>query len=302
VAKWLEEQQRLAAHGKLPTQWQARLEQLGVEFKPPQPNPDRIWEDMYARLVAFHQEHGHTRVPVQFPADRKLGNWVAVQRHLARRGDILPARRARLEEFGFDFKLRERGNWERGYASLVAFRALHGHARVATSYSADRKLASWANNQRALARSGKMTRERRARLEQIGFIFALRRSRWEEMFQALLAFAHEHGHAAVPIRHLSAGLRLGRWVAQMRHSYRRGRVPTNCIQRMEAIGFQWRPRSVRWQKAYEMVKEFREQHGHYPSSTSPLGEWLWRQRSRARLGQLDPERARMLDAIGCLSR
>jgi hypothetical protein len=299
VAKWLQRQQRLAARGKLAAGWRERLEQLGVEFETPQDHRDGIWEEMYARLVAFHQQHGHARVPAQFTADRKLGNWVSMQRHLATRGDLLPARRARLEELAFEFKLKARADWAQGYARAVAFHTLHGHARIPARYDADRKLASWANNQRAFAALGKMRPERRARLEQIGFVFALRSSRWEEMFQALLAFAREHGHSCVPAGHVRAGVRLGMWVGQTRQSYRRGRLSASRIQRLEAIGFQWRPRSVHWQKRYAAVKEFGQRHGHYRMNPSPLGQWLWKQRRWRRLGQLDPKRARLLDAIGC---
>jgi len=38
------------------------------------------WEEMYDRLIKFKQEFGHTRVPVKWAQDPKLGKWVSRMR------------------------------------------------------------------------------------------------------------------------------------------------------------------------------------------------------------------------------
>jgi hypothetical protein len=57
------------------------------------------WRDMYARLLKFQQEHGHTRVPLRWREDQKLGKWVSRMRHERERLDS--ERVALLEAVGF---------------------------------------------------------------------------------------------------------------------------------------------------------------------------------------------------------
>ncbi|QNF35280.1 Helicase associated domain protein [Adhaeribacter swui] len=57
------------------------------------------WHDMYQRLLQFKQEHGHTRVPVKWAQDRKLGKWVSRMRH--EKDKLLPERVGLLEKVDF---------------------------------------------------------------------------------------------------------------------------------------------------------------------------------------------------------
>jgi len=36
---------------------------------------------MFSALVEFKEVHGHCKVPTKWPENRKLGNWVALQRN-----------------------------------------------------------------------------------------------------------------------------------------------------------------------------------------------------------------------------
>ncbi len=60
------------------------------------------WPFMYRRLLAFKQEHGHTRVPVKWEKDTKLGKWVSRMRNESMK--ISPARRMLLEAIGFEWR------------------------------------------------------------------------------------------------------------------------------------------------------------------------------------------------------
>ncbi len=59
------------------------------------------WKDMYSRLLAFHRKHGHTRVPVKWEEDPKLGKWVSRMR--SEREKLEPRRVALLEAIEFDW-------------------------------------------------------------------------------------------------------------------------------------------------------------------------------------------------------
>jgi REP element-mobilizing transposase RayT len=67
---------------------------------------DRRWVNMYQRLVAFHEQYGHVRVPRDCTPDLALGAWVARQR-LVKKGEAcnmtkLSARQVSLlDKLGF---------------------------------------------------------------------------------------------------------------------------------------------------------------------------------------------------------
>mmetsp|Transcript_12640 Transcript_12640/g.35536 ORF Transcript_12640/g.35536 Transcript_12640/m.35536 type:complete len:177 (+) Transcript_12640:863-1393(+) len=64
------------------------------------------WEDMYAALVAFKEQHKHCRVPTGCPDNPKLGQWVNTQRTLHRKGKLSDERMALLEAIGFVWDAR----------------------------------------------------------------------------------------------------------------------------------------------------------------------------------------------------
>lgn len=72
------------------------------------------WEQMYARLAAFRQTFGHTRVPVTWHQDPKLGKWVSRLRQQKDR--LSPAQIALLEALGFDWS--KRWVWERSCQTM----------------------------------------------------------------------------------------------------------------------------------------------------------------------------------------
>lgn len=59
------------------------------------------WKEMYARLITFKQKYGHTKVPVKWEKDTKLGKWVSRMRN--ERENMDPERVALLEAIEFDW-------------------------------------------------------------------------------------------------------------------------------------------------------------------------------------------------------
>lgn len=59
------------------------------------------WEVMFERLLAFRQEFGHTRVPLKWARDPKLGKWVSRMRY--EKNALFPERFQKLEQIGFDW-------------------------------------------------------------------------------------------------------------------------------------------------------------------------------------------------------
>ena len=66
---------------------------------------ERVWEEMFRKLLAFRQEFGHCDAPTTRKDDSGLGGWVARQRLRYRQGTLDANRVQRLEEIGFKWKV-----------------------------------------------------------------------------------------------------------------------------------------------------------------------------------------------------
>ncbi|MGK7397902.1 MAG: helicase associated domain-containing protein [Candidatus Cyclobacteriaceae bacterium M3_2C_046] len=62
------------------------------------------WMVMYKNLVEFKKSYGHTRVPVNWEKNRKLGKWIS--RIRSEQNKLQPERKKLLEEINFDWKKR----------------------------------------------------------------------------------------------------------------------------------------------------------------------------------------------------
>jgi len=192
LGTWVSTQRRAKSHGYLLPEREARLEELGFDWQPVKARMriarrERnypatlkvLWEQRYAELVAFHEEHGHCRVPTKKPEVQALCKWCYSQRHFRRDGKLLAERVAKLDALGFrwdatevpglSFKERLEQMWEQSFARLVAFHARFGHAQVPVRWEEDKELGRWVDKQRQKARQGRLSPEKRARLEALGF-------------------------------------------------------------------------------------------------------------------------------------
>ncbi len=62
-------------------------------------------------------------------------------------------------------------NWEALFQALVAFKENQGHCGVPRRWGEHPELANWVNTQRQAFRGGKLSEERVARLEALGFLW-----------------------------------------------------------------------------------------------------------------------------------
>ncbi len=133
---------------------------------------DAAWEKGFSALKAFKRKHGHFLVPRRHvEGTYGLGNWVAVQRYA--KDALPPDRKRRLENIGFVWNKFD-WLWEQNFAALKAFKRRHGHCRVPALYKGGKlKLGLWVTTQRR--NRSKMSRERRQRLDNIGFIWRIRK-------------------------------------------------------------------------------------------------------------------------------
>jgi hypothetical protein len=219
----------------IPASSRKELENLGFDFEQVH---TRLWERRFQELARFAQQHGHCRVPIDYPANPELGKWVGTQRANFER--MSPARTERLRKLGFIWKTLEmspRRDWDQRYLELLAFRRKYGHVNVPHAWPENQPLAHWVARQRKRDKS-KLTRQQLKKLNDIDFIWDVRDRRWCVRIAALTEFKARFGHCDVP-GHWSENKPLGAWTYKVREQKRAGNLTSERIQELTRRAVQW---------------------------------------------------------------
>jgi hypothetical protein len=349
---WRDTQREFRSKGLLSADRIAKLDQIGFEWEAPgragrsrEEWNEELWKAKLRELVAFQERFGHCHVPVLWEENQKLGSWVAEQRKRYREGRLEADRVTRLEALGFQWEVPTRffeppfrpefapsklllDLWEQRYAEMVAFQKTHGHTNV--TKKVDKKLAHWRDVQREFRKKGKLSAERMAKLEEIGFEWeapgrvgndqeAWLQGLWETKLRRLEAFWERFGHTQVP-KSWEEDRELAEWVAGQRKLRRLGKLRPERETRLAALGFDWQPEERRrisppkpprpkasqealWEARYAELAAFHEKHGHclVPSKkpeVQVLCKWCYTQRHLRRQGTLPADRVTRLEALG----
>jgi hypothetical protein len=132
--------------------------------------------------------------------------------------------------------------------------------------------------------------------------------RWEEKFLLLKRFKEREGHCNVPRSHKDDGANLGEWVSHQRRLKKTGKLDPYRQKILNEFGFEWvlveRRASVSWEDIVSLLKQFKTREGHcnvplsHKEDGSNLGAWVSTQRHLKKKEKLDPDRQKILEAIG----
>jgi hypothetical protein len=216
------------------------------------------FQEGLAALQAFVEREGHARVPGSHVelfqgAEFRLGGWVNSMRTNFKTGgtrSLSPERGAALEAVpGWVWDVRE-ADFQEGLAALQAFVEREGHARVPGSHvelfqGAEFPLGSWVGNRRVESKTGKLSAERTATLEEVpGWVWDRLEAAFQEGLGALDQFVEREGHARVPARHVElfqgAEFPLGSWVGNRRTEFKTGKLSAERTATLEEVpGWVW---------------------------------------------------------------
>ena len=168
---------------------------------------DEYWKANYEKLRQYHGTTGHCRVPHAFAPDPKLGEFVTDQRRQHRlRVEGKPShmtneRKAKLDELGFEFSLRQRVEWDERLAELVQYKHVHGNCDVPQQYEQNKALGKWVSKQREQQRNrekGKksaLTDGRKAKLDELGFTWIITERKRDKTAESSAAAATDSAAA-----------------------------------------------------------------------------------------------------------
>eukprot|EP00873_Tetraselmis_striata_P007442 jgi/Tetstr1/427706/TSEL_017831.t1 len=238
LGKWVARRRQKYKKGKLRREEVAELDQLGFVWD----ILEEDWQNMYLQLKEFHQREGHCRVPQGYADNPVLGRWVQTQRTVRKEGRLSGGRLAELEKLDFEWDPYE-ADWQDKYAQLEEYRRREGHCRGRAVYADNPVLGAWINNQHHAWKKGKLSNERLAQLEELGFAWGGQEAAWQGRYSQLQEYRRREGHCRVPETY-AANPVLGRWVRQQRAAYNKGNLSKKRVALLEELGFEWRVRET----------------------------------------------------------
>ena len=202
------------------------------------------------------------------------------------------------------------GQWEMGFQAMAAYKAENGHVMVPGSHVGPNgfKLGSWVKCQRAAAKLGRLSGERKQKLVKLGFVWDVLVYLWEVNFQRLQQYKAEHGHVLVPRAYKSAaGFRVGLWVSKQRKAKKTGKLPMDREHRLEEVGFLWDMGPQPWEESFQRLLAYKAKHrnvlvpqGYKTADGFRLGLWVSNQRTAKKTGKLPLDRQHRLEEVGFL--
>ena len=210
-------------------------------------------------------------------------------------------------------------SWECMYSVAKRYYETHGNLEVEKRYITDEgySLGSWLNTQRLVyvgKSHGILTDEQVEKLNAIGMRWeSVKDVAWEKYYAAAKAYSAEHGDLLPVVTDKAYhGVKLGRWIAQIR-SYRKSGICSayltdERIRLLDEIGMVWDVPDYLFEKNYAALLDYYKENGnsdvpcYYVTADGlRLGTWVSNIRSRRKkIGQgaeLTDELIKRLDEL-----
>ena len=302
------------------------------------------WELNYSLAKAYFEKYGDLEIPTVFKTlngvDKcengyNLGEWLNRQRQTYKNGKLYPERKKLLDQIGMRFDTKDNDEiWAQMYTLAknhfekygvlkipTVFKTLNGIDKDEEGYN----LGRWLDSQRQSYKIGKLSKERKKLLDQIGMRFDTKY--YDEIWAQMYALAKNHfekyGDLEISqdfktlngIDKDEDGYNLGYWLDNQRRSNKKGKLSSERKELLEQIGmrFDTKDNDEIWAQMYALAKNHFEKYGSLKRITTGyktlngidkdekgynLGSWIGTQRTTYKIGKLSPERIDLLEQIG----
>ena len=257
------------------------------------------WDERYGELSRCNEQWGNCNVPENWPQNTQLARWVMKQRARNRAEELAPVRKQRLNDLGFDWDPR-RSAWEAMFTELTRYNEQFGDCNVPRVWKQSPQLATWVRGLRK--RPGRLSADKKARLDELGFEWDPYGSAWEAVFAELIRYKERFGDCNVP-RSWGENPPLGMWVGNQRQFNRNGRLSVSRRARLNEEGFDWDAHDATWQIMLVELKRYKERFGdcNVPqrwADNPQLANWVNNHRKFWREGTLTADNKLQLDELG----
>ena len=310
IGYWLHTRRQFRKRGLLSADRIAALDELGMVWDA----RDRAWQEGLAMCRAYRDEYGSiagVKVKETYRGFR-IGNWLNNRRHKGLKQGLLTAEQiAALDELGMVWDPKEE-MWNQGLAIGRAYRDQNGSINDVTRSTTyrDFPLGAWLNDRRHERRTGRLSPDRIAALDELGIDWDRSQWNWDKGIEACRDYANHNGSIA-PIRtgETYDGFPIGRWVHARRQDRKNGRLSGERIHALDELGMVWDPRGKAWQQGFAMCQAYWNEFGSIekvkPAETYrgfPIGRWLADRRRSHNAGYLAEDRVAALEELGAVWR
>ena len=205
---------------------------------------------------------------------------------------------------------------------ITGYKTLNGIDKCENGYN----LGKWLANQRQLYKIGKLSKERKKLLDQIGMRFDIKYN--DEIWTQMYVLAKNHFEKYGSLERITTkyktlngidkdekGYNLGYWLDNQRRSNKKGKLSSERKKLLDQIGMRFDTKYYDeiWTQMYALAKNNFEKYGSLERITAGyktlngidkdengynLGRWLVNQRQSYKIGKLSKEKIELLEQIG----
>ena len=241
LGKWIRHQRDFFEKGKLSEERIEKLRNIGFVLEKSDP-----WEEKFQLAKAYFEEYGNLNVPAQYVVNGVwLSKWLNEQKLIAegkRKKKHTAEQLEKLQSIGMQYgRIRSDEIWYERYNQAKAYYEENGNLDIPKGYISDGfGLGLWLDRQKKQYRNGKLSDEYIKLLEYIGIDWKENNQiehLYETGFQHLEKFIYEYGIEALKSNCVcDDGYNLGRWIANCKAKFRKGKLAEKYAVRFEKLG------------------------------------------------------------------
>jgi hypothetical protein len=240
LGRWYRMRLQEYKNGILPDEKSKLLEEIGIQKESV---VKRNWERNYACARHFFEKNGNLAVDSDYVTEEgiKLGIWLSSQREKYKLGTLSEEQVNALEYIGIQWN-RFDSKWDSFYELAKIYFRENGNLLVPANYeTADGvKLGSWVATQRNKYKNNKLSEIQIERLEKLSIVWNVSDIAWEEGYCHAKEYRKNNGNLNVKNGYVCKdGFKLYSWVQNKRTAYKKGKLSSERIALLEALGIKW---------------------------------------------------------------
>ena len=218
---------------------------------------DYKWDEAVRELQKYHDKYGNLDIKARYVTEDgwALGKWVSNLRIKVKKygleQTLTEEQQSQLEALGMIWD-KSKENWDRYFEAAETYYRENGNLDVPVKYTTEDgiPLGRWLSNLRhqllVRDRQSALSDEQRQQLRSIGLQDESKpEQQWNMKYDLARAYYEEHGNLNVPVAYAVDGVKLGRWIANIRakrkHPESSGMVLDDTrIRQMDLIGMDWK--------------------------------------------------------------
>lgn len=235
IGHWLSRQRQMYSKNQLDSKKALLLESIGIVWN----TKETAWIDTFLLLKAMYQKGRHPELKKGLVINGiNVYNWAINQRQAYKEGSLSESKIRLLEEIDFPWDQFEE-NWNKGFWA-VRFLIENGRGIKKGPLQNGINAYNWCTVQRRSYKQGALSQKRIQKLESIGFSFCPYHDSWGDFYEILKTAHEKNENINFRSDFVINGALIGKWCGHQREAYKAGKLSALRIQKLEAIGFQWK--------------------------------------------------------------